>query len=147
MIRAFCAALFLALPGAVAAQSLVIETTPLDNGVSLTQPPPIPEPEAEKAETAAGVVLRALDKVSGETLDLDLTNGRSGQMFGLDVGLVECRFPAGNPAGDAYAYLVVRDTGAQGGVAFRGWMIASSPALSALDHARYDVWVLRCMTS
>jgi hypothetical protein len=23
-------------------------------------------------------------------------------------------------------------------------MVASSPALSALDHPRYDVWVLRC---
>ena len=25
-------------------------------------------------------------------------------------------------------------------------MVTSSPALSALDHARYDVWVLRCVT-
>jgi hypothetical protein len=29
---------------------------------------------------------------------------------------------------------------------FSGWMIADSPALSALDHARYDVWILRCLT-
>ena len=29
---------------------------------------------------------------------------------------------------------------------FSGWMIASSPALNALDHARYDVWVMRCKT-
>jgi len=29
---------------------------------------------------------------------------------------------------------------------FKGWMIASSPALNALDHPRYDVWVLRCIT-
>ena len=28
--------------------------------------------------------------------------------------------------------------------AFHGWMIASSPALSALEHSRYDVWVIRC---
>ena len=27
---------------------------------------------------------------------------------------------------------------------FRGWMIASSPALMALDHARYDIWLIRC---
>jgi len=25
-------------------------------------------------------------------------------------------------------------------------MIASSPALNALDHPRYDVWVMRCTT-
>ena len=27
---------------------------------------------------------------------------------------------------------------------FYGWMFASSPALSALDHPRYDIWVLKC---
>ena len=27
---------------------------------------------------------------------------------------------------------------------FSGWMFASSPALSALDHPRYDVWVVSC---
>jgi hypothetical protein len=26
-------------------------------------------------------------------------------------------------------------------------MVASSPALSALDHPRYDVWVMRCSSS
>ncbi|MGB0800115.1 MAG: DUF2155 domain-containing protein, partial [Planktomarina sp.] len=28
-----------------------------------------------------------------------------------------------------------------------GWMVASSPALNALEHPRYDIWVLRCKTS
>lgn len=27
---------------------------------------------------------------------------------------------------------------------FRGWMFASSPALSALEHPVYDVWVIDC---
>lgn len=27
---------------------------------------------------------------------------------------------------------------------FSGWMFGSSPALSALDHPVYDIWVLRC---
>lgn len=30
---------------------------------------------------------------------------------------------------------------------FSGWMFGSSPALSALDHPVYDVWVLRCDSS
>ena len=29
---------------------------------------------------------------------------------------------------------------------FSGWMLSTSPALSAMDHSRYDVWVLRCLT-
>ena len=30
---------------------------------------------------------------------------------------------------------------------FRGWMFASSPALSALEHPVYDIWVLNCEDS
>ena len=30
---------------------------------------------------------------------------------------------------------------------FRGWMYASSPALNALEHGVYDVWVIDCKTS
>lgn len=29
---------------------------------------------------------------------------------------------------------------------FRGWMFASSPALNALEHPVYDVWVISCKT-
>ena len=29
---------------------------------------------------------------------------------------------------------------------FAGWMFASSPALSALEHSVYDVWVIDCST-
>ena len=29
---------------------------------------------------------------------------------------------------------------------FSGWMFASSPALSALEHPIYDVWVIDCST-
>ncbi|KCZ83625.1 hypothetical protein HAD_13524 [Hyphomonas adhaerens MHS-3] len=27
---------------------------------------------------------------------------------------------------------------------FSGWMFASSPGLSALEHPVYDIWVIRC---
>ena len=30
---------------------------------------------------------------------------------------------------------------------FIGWMFASSPALSALEHSVYDVWVIDCSTA
>jgi len=99
-----------------------------------------------QATTADGAVLRGLDRVTGALEDLELANGESRKFGRLAVTVSECRFPAGNPAGDAYAYLVIRAEGAER-PAFEGWMIASSPALNALDHPRYDVWVLRCITS
>lgn len=100
----------------------------------------------EAAGTAQGAVLRALDKVNGQTTDLELTSGEVGAAFGLEIDLIECRFPAENPTGDAFAYLVIREEGKLA-IAYEGWMIASSPALSAMDHARYDVWVLRCINA
>ena len=30
---------------------------------------------------------------------------------------------------------------------FSGWMFASSPAVSALEHPVYDVWVTDCKTA
>ena len=46
-------------------------------------------------------------------------------------------------AGTAFAYLVIRDDNREERL-FEGWMFASAPALNALDHARYDIWVLGC---
>lgn len=102
--------------------------------------------EQPKATTAPGAVLRGLDKVGGTISDLDIATGERIQFGRLTVTLGECRFPSGNPSGDAYAYLVIHSDTAERPI-FEGWMIASSPALNALDHPRYDIWVIRCKTS
>lgn len=102
--------------------------------------------EEPRAATAEGAVLRGLDKVSGQIEDMEFRNGDTLNFGRLEVTLGECRYPKGNPSGDAYAYLVIRESDDLT-PRFEGWMIASSPALNALDHARYDVWVLRCKTS
>ncbi|WP_353345260.1 DUF2155 domain-containing protein [Aquicoccus sp. SU-CL01552] len=96
-------------------------------------------------ESGTGAVLRGLDKVNGESRDIEIGRGETGTVFGLDIALSDCRYPAENPTGDAFAYLTIWERGAAQ-AAFEGWMIASSPALNALDHSRYDIWVLRCIT-
>ena len=100
----------------------------------------------EAASLGQGAVLRALDKVNGSVTDLELGNASSARFGRLTINLGECRFPEGDPAGDAYAFLTIQEDG-QTQPQFSGWMIASSPALSALDHPRYDVWVMRCKTA
>ncbi|MGR3759725.1 DUF2155 domain-containing protein [Roseobacteraceae bacterium NS-SX3] len=100
----------------------------------------------ERAAQGNAAVLRGLDKVNGRIQDAEVQVGASAELFGLMVTLSECRYPAENPTGDAYAFLTVRDPDG-GEIHFEGWMIASSPALNALDHNRYDVWVLRCKSS
>lgn len=102
---------------------------------------------AQQAATeASGVVLRALDKINGIVYDIEMATGQSAEFGNLLIKLDSCRFPVGNPAGDAFAALEITDA-ASGSDVFRGWMIASTPALSAMDNARYDIWVMRCTTS
>ncbi len=100
----------------------------------------------QEVQSGTGAVLRGLDRVSGEVQDIPIKSGETVGYGKLEITLSDCRYPVGNPAGDAFAHLTIRDLVA-GDVAFDGWMIASSPALNALDHPRYDVWVIRCNTS
>ena len=92
---------------------------------------------------AQGAELRFLDKLTSETGDVELGVGQAAKFGRLVVQLDNCRYPTGNPASDAEAHLTILEetTNTQ---LFAGWMLASSPALSALDHPRYDVWVLSC---
>lgn len=100
--------------------------------------------EAPEGLAEASVAnLRGLDKIAGAATDLSLAVGESVDYGSLSVKLDACRYPADDPASNAYAFLEITDT-AIGREVFRGWMIAQNPALSALDHQRYDVWVLRC---
>lgn len=97
------------------------------------------------AVSAPGAVVRWLDKVTGQSGDWDLRRGQAGQQGRITVGLDDCRYPGEGSPADAYAHLTVTDS-AQAEPVFSGWMSAESPALSAMDHPRYDVWVLRCLT-
>jgi hypothetical protein len=76
--------------------------------------------------------------------DVTISRGQSAKFGRLIVRLDSCRYPTGNPASDAEAHVTVLEESSQTEL-FNGWMLASSPALSALDHPRYDVWVLSCV--
>lgn len=99
----------------------------------------------QAVDMGTGAVLRGLDKVGGDVVDMNLRNGESARIGRLTVRLGECRYPEGDPAADAFAFVTVREDGREMPV-FQGWMIASSPALNAMEHARYDVWAMRCKT-
>jgi len=99
--------------------------------------------ETENGDT---VTLRALDIITGIVQDFDVRVGDTLTYERLKIRVDECRYPVANPSADAFAYLVIHDIREES-PRFDGWMIASSPALSAMDHPRYDVWVLTCKTS
>lgn len=100
----------------------------------------------ETVTDGTGGIVRWLDKVSGDTADLTIPKGQSATKGRLTIALKDCRYPVGDPSGNAYAYLTIRDSSVSQPI-FAGWMIASNPALDPLDSARYDVWLLHCTTN
>lgn len=112
-------------------------------GLALAIALAVPGMAQEAVQTGTGAVLRALDKLNAKVSDLTLQNGEAAVMGLIEVQMLECRYPKDDPTGNAYAFLTIRQAGVARPV-FSGWMMAASPALNPLDHARYDVWVLRC---
>jgi hypothetical protein len=87
--------------------------------------------------------LRGLDILNGTAEDITLRAGETVRFGHLEITAETCRVPRDDPKGDAFAFLEIRDVREET-PRFSGWMLASSPALSALDHPRYDVWVASC---
>ena len=101
---------------------------------------------AQEMADAPGASLRILDKLTGEVRDVTLGRGQSVVAGRITVQLDACRSPADNTVAEADAHLTIIDAASADPV-FAGWMLATAPALSALDHPRYDVWVLLCDVS
>lgn len=99
--------------------------------------------QAQDLSSGETALLRGLDRVSGAVEDLDLPVGGTVEFGRLRIHATACRFPADNPEAEGFAFLEITDSQSNERL-FQGWMIATSPALNALDHARYDVWVLGC---
>ncbi|SFS04684.1 DUF2155 domain-containing protein [Yoonia litorea] len=117
----------------------------LDNLLEELTASPVEAPRAEVSSGPSGT-LRVLDKLTGEVNDVTLMAGQTRRLGFLSVTVAECRYPVENPSGDAFIFVRASDLREDVDL-FAGWMIASAPALNALDHPRYDIWALRCTTS
>ena len=104
------------------------------------------------------VVIRGLDKITGRSTDMEIAVGSNAMLGGLRVTVRACHQTPPTEPPESIAYVEVEDYGfviedpesltedvdLEKRV-FNGWMFASSPGLNGLEHAIYDVWVIRCM--
>ena len=100
---------------------------------------------AQDALNAPGAIMRGLDAITGKVGEFEISVGETHEFGRLSILLSQCRYLPDNPATNSYAYVRIQDKNSTE-VVFDAWMIASAPALSAMDHARYDVWLIRCRT-
>lgn len=91
-------------------------------------------------------VLQGLDKVTARVSTFEAAIGSTANFGPLAVTPRACRKTPPVEAPEAAAFLeIVEQRPDIGSVPlFSGWMFASSPALSALEHPIYDVWVIDC---
>ena len=95
------------------------------------------------------IVLGGLDKVAAR---VNTVSGKVGApvAFGtLEIVARTCvtHPPEETPENAAFLEIFQLLDGGKKEKVFSGWMFASTPSLSALDHPVYDVWVLRCESS
>jgi hypothetical protein len=108
--------------------------------------------------------LRALDKITGRSTDIDVKVGEPVVFGSLKVELKACYQTPPEEAPESAAFLKIHSTqpvavetmdsavsadlvetvSEENPELFSGWMYASSPGLSALEHPVYDIWVIRC---
>lgn len=96
---------------------------------------------AKDFETKA-VLLQALDKTTGRTSFLTLKVGEPYTYGDLVVTVEKCMKRPPEETPENSVYLTVREK--EDEEIFKGWMFSSNPALSAMDHPVYDIWVVEC---
>ncbi len=108
-------------------------------------------PVAAENLVGTSVKLRALDKVTATTEDFTVNLGESLEYGSLRVDVKHCEKKPPEDIPETFAFLQIfeaqsdgKGTSAQQEKVFSGWMLASRPAISALDHPVYDIWVLGC---
>ncbi len=120
--------------------------------------------QAQSFEKKSRATLRALDKITGRSTDIEVKVGDPIVFGSLKVELKVCYQTPPEEAPESAAFLRVASTqpvavatmkkavkakdvstvSDENPVLFSGWMYASSPGLVALEHPVYDIWVIRC---
>jgi hypothetical protein len=92
------------------------------------------------------VVMQGLDKVTARVSTFEATIDEVVSFGALRIVVRKCERtrPEEPPESSAFLDIYEARPGEPPADLFHGWMFASSPALSALEHPVYDVWVLEC---
>ncbi len=102
-----------------------------------------------RALEGSGVVLQGLDKVTARISKFSASIGVPITFGTLEITVRAChkKPPEEPPENSAFLEVREKQKGAPVQLVFSGWMFASTPGLSALQHPVYDVWVLDCKMS
>jgi len=95
-------------------------------------------------------VLQGLDKITGRISKLYVPVNRDVKFGTLTITARACDKKPPEETPEKAAFLEIFESSVNGESkgdlvnVFNGWMFASSPSISALEHPVYDVWVIDC---
>jgi len=100
------------------------------------------------AETLANPVAQfsGLDKITGRITTFDVYINETVQFGALQITPRACYTRPPTETQRTTVFVEVDQVNLSGKIEriFTGWMFADSPALNAIDHAVYDIWLLDC---
>lgn len=100
------------------------------------------------AETIANPVaaFSGLDKITGRITNFDVYVDETVQFGALQLTPRVCYTRPPTETQRTSVFVEVDQVSLKGSVTriFTGWMFADSPALNAIDHAVYDIWLIDC---
>jgi len=101
----------------------------------------------EVGVATSGAVLQGLDKVTARISTFEAPFDVPVRFGSLVIEARACHKAPPTEPPESTAFLEIDETfeAARPRDLFTGWMFASSPAVSALEHPVYDVWVVDCM--
>lgn len=106
-------------------------------------------PAVAHAEARTVAVLQGLDKVTARISEISVDIGVAVTFGTLEVTVQACHKKPPEEPPESTVFLEIREKRRDEPVEllFSGWMFASTPGLSALEHPVYDIWVLDCINS
>ena len=145
-------------PAAGPAEPVVVVAPPIEEAVeeevAAAAPAPVVTTPTEplRRQRRRVAIVEAIDKITARSMRFEVEVGGRPVRFekALIISARACEVSAGDEqVADAIAYLDVslQPRGVMQGERreiFRGWMFASSPAVSSLQHPLYDAWIVGC---
>ncbi len=108
----------------------------------------VPAKAVVPTEDRSIAVLRALDKITARVEEIEVPLEQPFKFGTLILTVHACRTtpPEETPESAVFLDVTEMKTDRQETPVFQGWMFASSPALSAMEHPLYDIWLIGCKT-
>ena len=106
-------------------------------------------PSAEAAQPTRphyAAVLRILDKITARVEEIEVKTDAPFKFGTMVISVKSCLAtpPEETPESAAFVTAEELKIGENSTPVFSGWMFASSPALSAIEHPVYDLWLIGC---